>query len=57
MMNLKLTNKKAHSKFIIWNTSQYCAGFPRDLVIEQVLMRSLKDGWQEELAYPVQYGP
>ena len=44
MMNLKLNNKRVRDKFkadkfVAWHTSQYCAGFPRDLIIKQVLMK------------------
>ena len=51
IMNLQSTNKNVHDrfkagKFVVLRTSKYWAGLPRDLVIEQVLMRSLKStGW------------
>ena len=47
MVNLKSTNKNIPEtfqvgKFVVWPTSKYWAGLPFDLVIQQVLMRSLK---------------
>ena len=58
MVNLKDSHRQIHEKFaqqgahVIRTNQRYCADLWPDLIIEQVLMKSLKSWWGVVNAWP-----